>query len=237
MLTEPRCAPHGPQPPFGRLRHHCRNGKRFPRRQRVPAEERCIDRRSAETDRLLHLLRRQVAPDADVGADRRRPLRPLANRARFRTLPWLPTRRGRPVASNAHRRQPSRRDSDSRQEKPRRIDERLPRQRRHRRRVNPDVARPATGVVWSSVLPLSPFRRSALPLPRPARIHRPLCGPLRRWVGCPSTGHVRAPAGDGHHPRGDRPSAAQQRSTGMGLPRWRRAAPLRPLTRDVLWLR
>ncbi|MEZ5166041.1 MAG: sulfatase-like hydrolase/transferase [Acidimicrobiales bacterium] len=55
----------GPEPPLGRLLRDRRDGERVSRVQLVPPPFRRVDRDRPAPARLLHLRRREVAPDPD----------------------------------------------------------------------------------------------------------------------------------------------------------------------------
>ena len=112
MHTTALCSPSRSCMLTGRNHHsnamavHHRGGDRLPGRERPhPVRER-LPVGDAAAARLQHLRDRQVAPDADRAVQRRRPLRPLAARARLRALLRLHGRRHAPVLPGPRLRQP-----------------------------------------------------------------------------------------------------------------------------------
>ena len=119
-------------------------------------------------------------PDTDQRADRCRPVRSLAARS------WVSSgsmdsflaksTSGHPIMTVDNHRIETPTQGPS---KPGRVNERLPRQRRHRRRVHQDAARPTAGRLRAPIFPVSPLRRTPLSVPCAARIHRPLRRTIR----------------------------------------------------------
>ena len=121
---------------------------------------------------LQHLLRRQVAPHARRGDLRRRPVRPLAARPRFRALLRLPGRRHPSVLSGTGPRQlPDRAGEDPRRG--------LPPHRRPGREGQGDDRRRQAGRAQQAVLPVLRHRCVPRPAPRPERVGGQVQGQVR----------------------------------------------------------
>ena len=82
-------AAHRAQPSLRRHGQHHRDGHHRARLQLDPPEHRGHHPRDAAAEWLQHRRVRQDAPDAGLGGEHLRPLRPLADRRRLRRLLWL----------------------------------------------------------------------------------------------------------------------------------------------------
>ena len=85
VVADARGAEVGPQPSHGEHGLHHRDGDRLPRRDRPDPEHDRAAGGDAAPERLQHGRVRQVARDGVVGGERRRPVRPLADRGRAST--------------------------------------------------------------------------------------------------------------------------------------------------------
>ena len=149
-----------------------------------------------------------MAPDPDLGAGARRPLRPLADRHGLRAVLRHHQRRG--LAVRAPRLRPD--------------DAGLPLSRQarlppHRGPGGPVHRLDRTGAgdgARKALLPLSPDPCGAHAAPRAEGLDRPLCRPVRRRLGRPAPDHLRAPDRPGRHPRGHGPDRPARRDPGLG---------------------
>ncbi len=95
-----RGVPDGSQPPLRRFQHDRRDGHRLSRAQLFLPPSAATMAEVLKSERLLDVLHRQVAPDADLRGDGGRTVRALAARARLRSVLRLPPRRDRSLASD-----------------------------------------------------------------------------------------------------------------------------------------
>ena len=209
VLADARGAADRPQPSLGRHARARQLEHRLSELHRHGDEERRHHRRDAAADRLLHLRRRQVAPDAD-GADlARRPVRPVAAGARVRPLLRLPRGRDRPVASGPHLRQPSDQAAED-------AGAGLSPERGPGRPGDRHGARQKVAVAGKAVLPLSRVRRHACAASGAEGISRQVSRQVRRRLGCGAPAVVRAAEAARHHSAGHRACAAQSRRRAVG---------------------
>ena len=102
-----------PQSSFERDVLHHRGVDRLSRRQWRDSVRERLSVGHASAAGLRHLCDRQVASDAFRADQRRRPLRPLAARARLRALLWVPRRRHASILSRSRLRQSSGRAAEN----------------------------------------------------------------------------------------------------------------------------
>ena len=149
------------------------------------------------------------------------PVRPLAARARLRTLLRLPRRRHQPVVSRPGLRQPPGRTAgDARRG--------LPPHRGPRRQVDRVHHRRQADRPRQAVLPAPLLRRHPRAAPRPQGVGRQVRRPVRRRLGRLPREDLRPPEGAGHRPGRRRALAPRSRRPRLGLALARRAPALQP---------
>ena len=162
---------------------------------------------------------RQVAPDAFRADQRRRPLRPLAARARLRALLWLSRRRHASILSRPRLRQSSGRAAEN----PGRG---LSPHRRSCRQGDRLHRRPEASRARQAVLPLFRAGREPRAPSCSEGMGRQIQGQVRRRLGRLSREGVRAAERAGHHAEGRQALAPRPRRAGMGEASGRRAQAL-----------
>ena len=221
LLAQPVLHADRPQPPFERDGVHHRGRDRLPGLERPdPVRER-VPVGDAAGARLQHDGAREMAPHPDRAVQPGRPLRSLAARARLRALLRLHGRRHQPVLPGPGLRQPP-----------------GPAAAHPRAGVSPDRGsgrsrdrvrrRRQAGRARQAVLHVLLHGRDARAPPRAARVGGQVQGTVRRRLGRVPAEGVRAPA-RARHPAGRHEAVrARSRRRGLGQPRRRREAPLRP---------
>ena len=186
--------PDRPQPSFERDVLHHRGLDRLSRRQwRDPVRERLSVRHAAAAG-LRHLLPRQVASHACRADQRRRPLRPLAARARLRALLRLSRRRHASILSRPRLRQSSGRAAEN-------AGRGLSPDRRSCRQGDRLHRRPQAGRARQAVLPLFRAGREPRAPSRSEGMGGQIQGQVRRGLGRLSREGVRAAERARHHAR------------------------------------
>ena len=211
-------APHGPQPPLGRVRRHPGGRDGLRRLHRRDPPQRGHDRRGAAPERLHDRLDREEPQHADLGGERGRAVRPLGQWPGVRLLLRLQRRRHEPLEPGALR-EPEPRPCLDRPELP--PDDR-PRRPRHRLGAQGQEHRART-----AVLPVRGAWRDALAAPRPAGLDRQVQGQVRHGLGQVPRGDLRAAEDARRRPAGRQAHGALSGAAGVGLAQRRPEAAVR----------
>ena len=216
LFADARGADHRARSAHGAYRHHHGAQPRLSRLRFGDAEERGHGRRNSPRQRLQHRLVRQEPQRAGLAEQRRRPVRPVADRARLRLLLRVHRRRHRPVGSDGVREYDSGRTEG---EADRRGEGELQSRRRPRGSGDSLDSAAARDCAEQAVLRLLRPRRDARPASRPEGMDREVQGPVRSGLGQAARGNLRAAEEARGHPAGHDPDAAPGQPAGMGLAR------------------
>ena len=184
VLADARRVADRAEPPRGRHGHAARARGPVRGLQRAHSARRRDPGAAPSRQRLLDLRRRQVAPGAARRMERVRSVRPVAARARLRTVLRLPRWRHEPVDAGAQGRQP--RDRAAARSR------RLPPHRGPRRPGDPHAAGPAAGHAGQAVLHLVRDRGDARTASGRSGVDRAVRREVRRRLGRVARPRVRA---------------------------------------------